>query len=138
MTLNSARSRSIVPGFTVVALAALLVGCASMGPYKPIEVSDVKSLAGTWKGVIYWSGNERDELEMTIREDGSYHFVAHEPVGSSEGNGKITISEGRLIIQGEKGQGVAELMSTGNGRVMQIEATLSDNRHVSARLWLTP
>jgi len=138
MTLSRARSRSIVPRVTVVALAALLGGCASIGPYKPIEVSDVKSLAGTWKGVIYWSGNERDELEMTIREDGSYHFVAHEPVGSSEGNGKITISEGRLIIQGEKGAGVAALLSSGDERVMQIEATLSDNRHLSARLWFRP
>ena len=138
MTLNSARSRSIVPGFTVVALAALLVGCASMGPYKPIEVSDVKSLAGTWKGVIYWSGTEGNDLEMTIRDDGSYHLVARQPIGSSEGNGKITISEGRLIIQGEKGAGVAALLSSGDERVMQIEATLSDNRHLSARLWFRP
>jgi len=58
-----------------VVLAASLVGCVSIGPVSPVEVSDVKSLAGTWKGVVYgYGGAARTDVDMTIQEDGSYKW----------------------------------------------------------------
>jgi len=76
---------------------------------------------------------------MTIREDGSYLVAARQGIGTSHGEGKILISEGRLIIEGQRGEGVATLMSNPAGkRVMLIEMTLFDNSHLSARLWPSP
>jgi len=135
MTPNSARSLwTIFTPIVVVALAASLVGCASMG-LRPVAVSDIKSVAGTWKGVVYLPGSEPDEVTLTIREDGSYDVVSRQPTGVSRGQGQIVVSEGRLIIQGEKGHGMATLMSSpSGGRVMSITATLSDNSILTADL----
>ena len=119
----------------VVGFAASLVGCASVGPLTPVAVSDVKSVAGTWKGVVYLSGSEPDEVTLTIREDGSYDVVSRKLIGVSRGRGQITISEGRLIMRGERGHGVGRLLSSSSGdRVMSITATLSDNSTLTAEL----
>jgi hypothetical protein len=99
-------------------------------------VSDVKSVAGTWKGVVYQSGSEPDYVTLTIREDGTYDIVSRQTIGASRGKGQIVIGEGRLIIEGEKGRGAGTVLSSPNGdRVMNIEATLSDNSVLTAELW---
>jgi hypothetical protein len=123
----------------VVGLAASLIGCASAGPLTPVVVSDVKSVAGTWKGVIYQSGYQPDYIVMTIQEDGSYQFTSRQAFGATVGKGTIVISGGRLIIQGEKGRGVATVLRSPNGdRIMDVQATLSDNSIVTAKLSLSP
>lgn len=130
-------TRSLWTAFTatVVGFTALLVGCATFGPLTPVHVSELKSVAGTWKGVVYESGSEPDSITLTIQEDGSYEVVSRQPIGTSRGKGQIEIREGRLILQGQRGRGVGTLLSRGNGdRVMRIEATLSDNRILTAEL----
>ena len=53
--------------------------------------------------------------------------------------GQIVISEGRLIIQGEKGAGVATVLSSpGGDRIMDIQATLNDNSILTAKLSPSP
>ena len=138
MTLSAARSLWTVLAVTVVVgLAASLVGCASTGAISPIAVSDVKSVAGKWAGLVYGSGSTQpDYVEMTIHEDGSYDVVSRQTIGASRGKGKIVISEGRLIIEGARGRGVASVMSgPGGERIMKVDATLSDNTALSAQLW---
>jgi hypothetical protein len=136
MTPSGPRSLSTIRVITViVGVAVSLVGCASAGPISPIAVADVKSVAGTWKGTIYRSGFEPDYVALTIREDGSYDVVSARPIGASRGKGKIVISEGRLLFEGERGRGVGTLLrSPGGDRVMHVDATLSDNSTLSAEL----
>jgi hypothetical protein len=137
MTDSGSRSLwTVFTGAVVVGLAASLVGCVSFGPLTPVGVSDIKSVAGTWKGVVYQSGSEPDDVTLTIREDGSYDVVSRQTIGASRGKGQIVISDGRLIMQGEKGRGVGMLLSNSGGdRVMKIDATLSDNSTLTAELW---
>ncbi|MGH7306178.1 MAG: hypothetical protein ACRELZ_23080 [Candidatus Rokuibacteriota bacterium] len=133
MTHYGARSlRTILTSTVVGGLAALLFGCASA----PVVVSDIKSVAGTWRGVIYSSGGQPERVELTIREDGSYDLVSRQTVGASRGKGKVVASEGRLHFQGEKGRGVGTVLQSPGGadRLMNIEATLSDNSILSAEL----
>jgi hypothetical protein len=123
----------------VVGFAASLIGCASAGPLTPVVVSDIKSVAGTWKGVIYQSGYQPDYIVLTIQEDGSYEFTSRQAFGSTVGKGTIVISGGRLIIQGQKGRGVATVLSRPNGDLfMDVQATLSDNSILTAKLSLSP
>jgi hypothetical protein len=139
MTPSGLRSLCTVLTVTViVGFAVSLVGCASAG-HSPVAVSDMKSVAGTWKGIVY----ERSEVEpnyvvLTIREDGSYDVVSDPPVGAigaSRGKGKIVISEGRLLFEGERGRGVGTLLrSRGGDLIMNVDATLSDNSTLSAEL----
>lgn len=135
-------TRSIWANFTatiVVGFAASLIGCASAGPLTTVTVSDVKSVAGTWKGVVYRSSFEPDYVALTIREDGSYDVESRrQTIGGSHGKGKVVISEGRLILEGEKGRGVGTLLRNPAGdRFMNIDATLSDNSTVTAELSLS-
>jgi len=96
----------------------------------------MKSVAGTWKGIVYdRSGFEPNYVELTIREDGSYDVVSTRPIGASRGKGKIVISEGRLLFEGERGRGVGTLLrSRGGDLIMNVDATLSDNSTLSAEL----
>ena len=131
------RSLGTVLTAFVVGFAATLVACASLGPVTPVSVSDIKAVAGTWKGVVYRSSEfEPDYVTLTIREDGSYDVVsAREPIGVSRGRGKMVISEGRLIIEGEKGHGVGTLLRDPAGNLMmEVHATMSDNSTLSAKL----
>jgi hypothetical protein len=51
----------------------------------------------------------------------------------------MVISDGRLRIEGEKGRGVATLLTNPAGdRLMSVEATLSDNSILTAKLWPSP
>jgi hypothetical protein len=137
MTVSRARSLwTVLTATVIVGFAASLVGCASVGPVTPVAVSDVKSVAGTWKGTVYRSGSEPDYVVLTIREDGSYDVVSAQTRGTSRGKGKIVVSDGRLLIEGEKGRGVGTLLRNPAGDlVMDIEATLSDNSILTAKLW---
>ena len=124
---------SVIVGFSVS-----LVGCANLGPVTPVAVPDVKSVSGTWKGIVYLPGSERNDVTVTIRDDGSYDVVSKRNLGASRSKGHIVISDGRLVIEGERGRGVGTVLRNPAGDVlMKVEMTLSDNSHLSAELWPT-
>jgi hypothetical protein len=140
MTASSRRLVCSVLAVTViVGLSVSLVGCANLGPVTPVAVSDVPSVRGTWAGIVYLPGSERDEVTLTIRDDGSFDVVSKKILGASRGTGHIVISDGRLVIEGERGlRGVGTVLRNPAGDVlMKIEATLSDHSHLSAELWPT-
>jgi len=131
--LSSVLAVSVIVGFGVS-----LIGCASIGPVSPVAVSDVKSLSGRWEGTVYLPGSERDDITLTIRDDGSYDVLSKRGLGVSSGRGQIVISDGRLIIEGERGRGVGTVLRNRAGDVvMKVDMTLSDNRNLSAELWRT-
>jgi hypothetical protein len=79
MIANGTRSLwATITVTVVIGFVASLTGCASVGPIAPVVVSDVKSVAGTWQGVVYEPGSEPDHVELTIREDGSYDLVSRQ------------------------------------------------------------
>ena len=138
MTRTGLRSLGAVVIAFVVGLAATLAGCASAGPVAPVAVSDIKSVAGTWKGILYpKSESDPYNITLTIREDGSYDVLTtRDPIGTSSGKGKIVISDGRLVMEGERGRGVGRLLKDPAGNLlMDVDATLSDNSTLTAKLW---
>jgi hypothetical protein len=138
--MQSSRVRSlwtVLPAFAVLGFAAAVAGCASAGPVRPVAVSEIKSVAGTWKGLAYSRDPVQETIELTIHEDGSYDVVSSGRTPSeSRSKGRIELRDGRLILQGERGRGLGTVLSSPGGeRVMNIEATMSDNRILSVRLW---
>jgi hypothetical protein len=123
---------TVIVGFTVS-----LVGCANLGPVMPVAVSDIKSVSGTWQGIVYLPGSERSDVTLTISDDGSYDVVWTKNLGASRGKGRIVISDGRLVLEGARGLlGIGTVLRNPAGDVlMKIEATLSDNSNLSAELW---
>jgi hypothetical protein len=140
MTLSSRRVVfSVLVVTVIVGFSVSLVGCANLGPVTPVAVSDVKSVSGTWEGIVYLPGSERVDVTLTIRDDGSYDVVSKKILGASRGKGRIVISDGRLVLEGERGlRGVGTVLRNPAGDVlMKIDATLSDNSNLSADLWPT-
>ena len=123
----------------IVGFALSVVGCANLGPVTPVVLSDVKSVSGTWAGIVYLPGSERHDVTLTIRDDGTYDVVAKKNVGASRGSGQIMIRDGHLVLVGERGlHGVGTVLRNPAGDIlMKIDATLSDNSNLSAELWRT-
>ena len=143
MTRSGRRSVwSVVAITVVVGFASSLAGCANLGPVTPVAVSDVTSVSGTWEGIVYLPrsqpGSERNDVTLTIRDDGSFDVVSKKILGASRGKGHIVISDGRLVIEGERGRGVGTVLRNRAGDVvMKVDMTLSDNSNLSAQLWRT-
>jgi hypothetical protein len=101
-------------------------------------VSDIKTVTGTWEGIVYPNSElDPDRVTLTIRDDGTHDVVsaARQTIGTSRGKGTIVIRDGRLIMEGERGRGVARLLKDRDGNLMMIvDATLSDNRTLSVQL----
>jgi hypothetical protein len=144
MTPSSRRLvRRVLTITVIVGFSVSLVGCASIGPVTPVAVSDVNSVSGTWAGIVYLPrsqpGSERNDVTLTIRDDGSFDVVSKKMLGASRGKGHIVISDGRLVFEGERGlRGVGTVLRNPAGDVlMKIEGTLADNSNLSATLWPT-
>jgi hypothetical protein len=144
MTQSGRRSvRSVVAITVIVGFASSLVGCANLGPVTPVVVSGVNSVTGTWEGIVYLPrsepGSERNDVTLTIGDDGSFEVVSKKMLGASRGTGRIVISDGRLVFEGARGlRGVGTVLRNPAGDVlMKIEGTLADNSHLSATLWPT-
>jgi hypothetical protein len=142
MTPRGPRRLGRVLSVILVGFAASLLGCASLGPVTQVTVPDVKSVTGTWKGLIYRSGISPDYATLTIHDDGTYEVVLAEPVGTSQpigitrGHGKIAIKDGRLLFEGVNGHGVGTLLKNpGGDLVMNVDATLGDNSTLTAKLF---
>jgi outer membrane lipoprotein SlyB len=122
----------------VVATAASLVGCAStdsMSSATVVPITDVKSVAGKWAGLVEGPGsNQTDYVEMTIRADGTYDVMTRRQMGTFTGNGQIVINQGQLVLKGNTGTGVATLMTRGAERILKIDAVFQTNIKVSADL----
>jgi len=136
MRLNGLRLSWTALTAVVVGLVISLASCAKVGPVTQVTVPDVKSVTGTWKGLVYRSGVEPDRVTLTIREDGSYDLVSDQRPGTSAGRGKLVIADGRLLFEGERGRGVGTLLrNPGGDLVMNVDATLSDNSVLTAKLF---
>ncbi|HEY7204437.1 MAG TPA: hypothetical protein VIA61_09085 [Methylomirabilota bacterium] len=120
----------------LVGLAATLVGCATGS--NPVAVSDLKTVTGSWEGVVY-PNSELDpfRVTLTIRDDGTYDVVSvsRQILGTSRGQGTVELRDGRLIMQGERGRGVGRVLKDRAGNLtMVVDATLSDNSTLSVQL----
>src|SRR5262249_27869144 len=124
---------AVLTATALVGFAALLVGCANLGPVTPVAVYDLGSVTGTWKAVVNGPGSEPESDYAAIREECSKDVVPRQQIGESRVNGKIVLRDGRLLLEGPKGHGVGTVVTNAAGdRVMNIEATLSDNSTLSA------
>ena len=137
MTPSSRRPGCRVLAVIVIAgLSVSLAGCAGIGPVTPVAVSDVKSVSGTWEGIVYRSGFVRESVALVIHDDGSFDVVLTWSSGTSRGSGKILVSAGRLLVEGTKGRGAGTLLRDPAGElVLNVDMVLNDNSTLTAKLW---
>jgi len=131
----------------VVALLAALGACASGGGSgrtaggsaagAPVAVTDLKSVAGRWVGLMDVPGNSNEDqyLEVTVREDGTYRAKSARTIGVMDAQGTIAVSDGRLLLRGERGsRGTATLFSKEGGSTLMVDMTAPNQSRTTARL----
>src|SRR5215468_985923 len=91
-----------------LAIVLGLAGCAGNGSATataPLPITDIASIAGKWVGLLEIAGSRdrQDYVEVTIAGDGTYRAASARTIGVMDARGKITLSDGKLLIQGERG-----------------------------------
>ena len=125
-----------------LAIVLGLAGCASSGSATtggPVAITDVASIAGKWVGLLEISGSRdrEDYVEVTIARDGTYQAAAARTIGIMDAKGTVSVSDGKLLIQGERGgKGIGTLLTqTGQPpRLLQVNGTAGDGRPYIVRL----
>jgi hypothetical protein len=124
-----------------LALVVGLAGCAGSDSASsgPVAIPNVASVAGKWVGLLEIAGSRdrQDYLEVTIADDGTYRAASARTIGLLDARGTVSVSGGKLLIQGERGgKGVGTLFTqTGQPpRLLQVNGTASDGRPYIVRL----
>jgi hypothetical protein len=122
-------------------IAVGLAGCAGSGSAAsgPVAIPDVASIAGKWVGLLEMAGSRdrQDYIEVTIANDGTYRAAAARTIGIMDARGTVSVSDGKLMIQGERGsKGVGTLFTqTGQPpRLLQVNGATGDGRPYIVRL----
>ena len=129
----------------ICALALVIVvglaGCAGNGSATsgPVAIPNVASIAGKWVGLLEMAGSRdrQDYIEVTIANDGTYRAASARTIGILDAKGTVSVSDGKLMIQGERGgKGVGTLFTqTGQpSRLLQVNGTAGDGRPYIVRL----
>ena len=135
------RFRPYAP-LVIVLVATVLAACAGTGggptaELAPVPITDFKMVAGKWEGTVLGLSAKRDDgdwAEMTISPDGAYDFGIYRTIGVFGGRGTFTLSDGKLQMRGDRGSATYALYQGGGKRVLQVQATLSDGRPLTAKL----
>jgi len=103
----------------------------------PVAVTDVRSVAGKWAGLVDALGPRSDDqyIEVTVREDGTYRATAARTIGFMDAQGRLQPSDGRLLVLGDSGsRGTAVLLTRDGGPLLQVEVTNAAGTRRTARL----
>lgn len=128
-----------------LAMAILSVaGCSAVSSgdtrqWTPTAVTDFKSVAGTWEGILVGVAGPRadeDWVRLTIRETGAYEFASYRTIGVFSGKGNFNLTDGKLTAQSDKGKIALQLFrdAANSEPMLQAEAATSDGQKYSARL----
>jgi hypothetical protein len=106
----------------IIAAAQMIIGCGLMGPperrqLQPATVTDFKSVAGKWEGLMVRNPRTHDDdwVTFTISDTGAYEFVSYRMIGVFAGKGKLVLSDGKLSAKSEKGGQMTLQLFTDSG-----------------------
>jgi hypothetical protein len=95
---------------SVIIAAQLMVSCSSMSPgdtrqWQPTEISDFRSVAGKWEGLLIRNPRTPDDdwLTLVIADNGAYEFVSYRTIGVFAGKGTLALTDGKLNVKSDKG-----------------------------------
>src|SRR5262245_42389430 len=124
----------------VAAGAVAIGGCAGTSPQSvasPVPITDFSAVAGRWEGPV--SGlasprNDDDWVRLNIGNDGSYDFGIYRTIGVFGGKGQLTLKDGKLSMEGERGSATYALYEGGGQRYLRGDGVLRSGGTVSAQL----
>jgi hypothetical protein len=128
---------AVVLGALVV--VALLSGCAPTGGAadhgSPLTVTDVRSVAGHWSGLLEISGRRQEDfVQLTISPDGAYQMHGARTIGALEAQGRVEATGGTLQFRGSRATATGTLYATETRPTLVIEGRSERGERVTARL----
>jgi hypothetical protein len=88
-------------------------------------------VAGRWAGNVFGLSSSRraqgDWVEVMIGEDGTFEFSSYRTSGVFAGKGKLTLEDGKLKAQGERGHATYTLSERGGRQYLRAEGVVGDN-----------
>jgi len=125
----------------VATLALTVAGCAetSQSPpsLSPVAITNIGSVAGKWAGPVKGLASRREQddwVNVVIAPDGTYDFGIYRTIGVFGGKGKLTVQDGKLALQGDRGNSTLTLFEGGGKRVLRGDGVLSDGTRINSEL----
>src|SRR3989442_1475839 len=120
----------VVVGIT----AHMLIACQTVGPREQLQwnattIADFRSVAGQWEGLMIRSPRspKDDWLSLKIGDDGSYEFASYRGIGVFSGRGQLTLENGKLTTQSERGRATLSLYTANGERMLRAEGVTTDD-----------
>jgi hypothetical protein len=146
--MQSFPSGLTAPGRETLARAAVLLvfvaalaGCASAPPAPPaapVAITDYKMVAGKWAGLVKGLAGPRDDqgdwVEMNIGDSGSYDFGVARTIGMLTGKGNLALKDGKLALEGERGQATFALFQREGRKLLRVDGKLRSGTPLSGEL----
>lgn len=122
-------ARSLAVG----AVIALALGCASLPLAQP--ATDLKAIAGEWRGTGQGRDGSARNVTMTITEDGRFTSVFDQPLGSlgTTFPGTVKVENGRFRYRSEK-TGNTGTFTLHEGQGKRVLTTRADNGFSASEL----
>lgn len=125
----------------VLLVVLAVAGCASSAPPPPataVAITDYKMVAGKWAGLVKGLAGPRDDqgdwVEMNITENGAYDFGAARTIGMLTGKGNLALKDGKLAVEGERGQATMALLQREGKRLLRVDGKLRSGTPFSGEL----
>src|SRR5213594_783922 len=103
-----------------------LIACSSLGPpesptWTVVPIADFTAVAGKWEGLMTRHPRPRtdDWVRVTIQEDGTYEFASYRITGVFSGKGRLSLTDGRLTAQSERGTATCTLHRANGQRMLR-------------------
>jgi hypothetical protein len=104
------RRKRNVEMIAVIIAVYVMAACGFLDPkegpqMQPLAISDLKSVAGKWQGLLVRNPRTRDDdwVTFAIGETGTYEFASYRLIGVFAGKGKLVLTDGKLQAKSEKG-----------------------------------
>lgn len=118
----------------IIVAAYFMVACSLMDAperrqLQPATVTDFKSVAGKWEGLLVRNPRTRDDdwVTVVIGETGTYEFVSYRMTGVFSGKGKLVLTDGKLSAKSEKGQMTLQLFTDSGSPERMLRAEAKDS-----------
>ena len=124
----------------VQAALACAVLAAEKAQWSPTAITDIKSIAGKWEGIMIRTPKAKgdDWVNISIQDNGDYEFASYRTIGVFSGKGNLAVKDGKAVGQGEKGSVTLQLLTDKTGGQSMLKAESKGKDGISYRAELKP
>ena len=124
----------------VQAALACAVLAAEKAQWSPTAITDIKSIAGKWEGIMIRKpkANKDDWVNVNIQDNGDYDFTSYRTIGVFSGKGNLAVKDGKAMAESEKGTLTMQLFTDKTKGQSMLKAESKGKDGISYRAELKP